>query len=233
MGNRTLIFGTSYVGNYTQLETFALWAKVTRKLNPDTNILVVDSGSPLDLHKAAQENQIQIFHHEDNIGHLNATGKDGWGRAFTTGIQSAFLGEYDWIAALDCDLIFAKPVGPVIEKLARTNIKVAMPIATPFLFTETALCFASVPYLEKIDFIGKYDWQNPPRDQPFNIPEVRCEKIFADDLFVLLLRGYRGHGGSVTWGNWDRCAAYGLDWLHAVPDMGLYRRMLRMNGVDV
>lgn len=234
MANRTLIFGTCYVGTYQALQVIELWAKVTRKLNPDKPIMMFDNASPMNISAALAANDIELYQIGDNIGHLNATGKDGWGRSFSVGVQYAIDAGYDWIVHLDYDLIFAQPVAPTLAQMAKAGVKVAMPIAMPHMFTESALLFASVPYLQEIDFIGKYDWANPPRDgNVYNIPECRCERVFGDDLFLLNLRGYRGHFGGIGWQNFDKIAAYGLTWLHKMQDYSLYGKLLRLNGVEV
>ena len=43
MGNRILIFGTSYVANAAAAFTYRLWAHVLRERNPGAYILAVDT----------------------------------------------------------------------------------------------------------------------------------------------------------------------------------------------
>lgn len=225
---RTLIFGTSYIADYARRNVVDLWARVTAKLNPDTDISLIDSASPI-RPESFLSSRIQIFQFGDNVGHLNITGKDGWGRAFCKGIELAISGGYDYVAHIDSDMLFARSASQIVAKIARTGVKVACPMAHPYLFAETACLFASVPYLKEIDFVKQYDWEHPA-GKP--IPEVRCEQIFGDDLFGLPLKGIRNDGNAVTWLNFDhRAAAYGLDFFTHSADFGLYERFLRLNGI--
>lgn len=234
--NRTLIFATSYVKDFTRRDVVKLWAKVTAKLNPDHDMLLIDSASPVDPREFLGWSDYDsdkpinrvVYRFDDNIGHLSANGRDGWGRAFCKGVQIAIDRGYDYIAHLDSDLIFCKPVEPIIAKLHRSGVKVAMPMSYPYLFTETAVLFVSVPYLKEIDFIARYDWDHPV---PGRIPELRCEDIFGDDLFCLPLRGLRNDGNQVSWQTFDRASFYGMDFLTHSADTGLYDRLLRKNGV--
>lgn len=231
---KTLIFGTSYVGNFARREVVSLWAQLTRRLNPDTDILLIDSASPVDFSAITKENDINVFRFDDNLGHFNITGKDGWGRAFAKGVTYAIEAKYDYVVALDSDLLFVKSVGPIINKMHECGVKVAMPMAYPYAFTETALFFASVPYLHNVNFVAKYDWEHPPPQTKETIPERRVERIFGDDLFCLFLRGYRNHSNSATWQNFEeRTFAYGGEWYHGGADIGLYHRFLRMNKIQL
>lgn len=231
---RILIFGTSYVGDYGRREIVSLWARLTRKLNPDVDMLLIDSASPVDLAPIMKESRINVFQFGDNPGHFNVTGKDGWGRSFCKGVEFAIHQGYDYTVALDTDLLFVKPVTPIIEKMHECGIKVAMPMAYPYAFTETALFFANVDYLREIDFGTKYDWEHPPPQTRETIPERRVERIFGDDLFCLYLRGYRNHANTAKWDNFEeKIYPYGGEWYHGGNDIGLYHRFLRMNKVEL
>lgn len=233
-----LIFSTSYVGDFARRDLVKLWAKVTTKLNPNTDILLIDSASPVDPRQFLEWPEYQdgeiaprrIYRFDDNIGHLNISGQDGWGRAFCKGIQIAIDDGYDFIAHIDSDLIFCKPVRPIVDKMMNIGVNVAMPMSHPYMFTETAVLFVSVPYLKEINFIQKYDWQKPKNGK---LPEIRCEEIFADELFCLPLRGMRNDGNFINWQNFDKSFPYGLDFFTHSSDAGLYDRMLKKNGIQV
>lgn len=229
----TLIFATSYVGDFARRDLVKLWANVTTKLNPGVDILLIDSASPVDPRQFLGWEDYpgdgrSVYRFPDNIGHLNITGNDGWGRAFCKGIEIAIDGGYDFIAHLDSDLIFCKPVTPIVDKLRRSSVKVAMPMGHPYMFTETAVLFASVSYLRDIKFIERYNWSKPKNGK---IPEVQCEEIFADELFCLPLRGMRNDANVITWQNFDRSFPYGLDFFTHSSDADLYERMLKKNGI--
>ena len=79
---RTLIFGTSYIADQTARWVLEQWMRITRKLNPDTDILLIDSASPVHIPAFAGVRHKQFT---ENIGHIWRSGKDGWGRGFCAG----------------------------------------------------------------------------------------------------------------------------------------------------
>lgn len=221
----TLIVGTSYVHGAAAAEVFRMWAELVRKLNQHTDVLVVDSDSPTlvtpvpDIHFAS-------IRFNDNIGHLANGGRDGWGRAFTKGLRLALDGYYDWVVCMDCDMLFARPVSEVINKMVAHGVKCAAPMAIPYQFTETALSFWNVDYLREIDLIGKYDWEHPPADR---LPEQRIDAICADAMFALPLRGFR-NDMRVPADQLPRMFPTGIDWItHA--ELPVLRKFLEMNGL--
>jgi hypothetical protein len=227
MNDRALILGTSYLHGAAAAETFRMWATMTLKLNPGTDILVVDSGSPMEVPYFAPPMKYKLL--EDNIGHLHRGGKDGWGRAFATGITHAIEHEYDWVANIECDILFARPVSEIIDKMARHGVVCAAPMAMPYQFTETGLSFWSVPYLKEHDVIGRYDWQNPPNTTL--LPEQRIDAICAGEMFALPLRGMR-NDMRVNPEQLQRMFPQGIDWL-THSDLPCLRRFMEMNKLEM
>lgn len=225
---KTLIFGTSYVHGAAAAEVFRMWATMTRRLNPDTDVLVVDSCSPTPLPVERWTSQFTAVRFQENIGHLSRGGRDGWGNAFSFGLDHAIAGKYDYVAHIECDLLFARPVAEVIAKMVANGVKAAAPMAIPYQFIETALCFFSVPYLREISLISRYGWQHPP---PHNdpLPEQRIGQICAGELFALPLRGLRNDMG-MNAQQLQQSFPTGIDWItHA--ELPVLRKFVEMNDV--
>ena len=250
---RTLIFGTSYVGDdgaqRYKARMVELWAKLAVHLNPEADILLVDSASKVDLGKLLEPLGFRnyydvqtghflrtpraVFSFPDNIGHLNVNGRDGWGRAFCKGIQIAIAGCYDFACHLDADMIFTLPTQPVFEKMERSGVQVCEAWDTTYAFGETSILFFRPQYMERIKFIERYDW--PSRVAPFMdpsmCPERICDEIWKDDLFTLPFRGLRDDFNRVTVNNIATAFPYGLDFLTHVKDFAVYERFLELKGI--
>lgn len=224
---KTLIVGTSYVHGATALAIFGMWAKLVRQLNPDTDILVVDSKSPTSFAEHLDGRNIELFSFPENIGHLSLNRVDGWGRAFCMGVQTAIDRGYDYMVGMDCDILFAHPVSKILDKMRKYGVRCAIPMAYPYQFTETALSFWDVSYLEEIDFIAKYDWEGAHTDAP---PEHRVDKICQEEMFSLPLRGMR-NDMRVSTQHMRISFLHGIDWItHAeLPHLRLF---LEMNNLE-
>lgn len=220
----TLIVGTSYVHGAAALEVFEIWRALVMRLNPTADLLVIDSASPMSLLGSPGMDVVRL---PDNIGHLFRGGRDGWGRAFSVGVQNAIDMGYDWLVNLDCDLFLARPVEEIIEKMARSGVKCAAPMAIPYQFTETACSFWSVAYLKEIDLVGKYDWDNPP-DSGL-LPEQRIDHICAGEMFALPLKGFR-NDMRITAEQLPRMFPHGIDWIHHA-ELPVLRAFVAMNDV--
>jgi hypothetical protein len=220
---RVLIFGTSYCEGQPARYLFGQWLDLVTRLNPDADILVVDSASP-DLPDTGRAQVLQLG---DNIGHLTKTGRDGWGRAFCAGLQRAVEGGYDWVVHVETDLLLARPAAPTLDRMARSGVKVAAPMAYPHQFIETALMFIAVPFIREADLIRRYDWQSL---KPDDWPEVKLERLVREDLFTLPLRGLRNDLRQITARNMRVVYPNGIDWItHAEP--GVCREFLKVNGL--
>lgn len=223
---RTLIVGTSYLHGAAAAETFRLWAALTMKLNPGTDILVIDSASPME--HSYFPAPLKYLFLEDNIGHLARAGRDGWGRAFAAGVAHAITNEYDYLANIECDILFARPVEEIVTRMVRSGVRCCAPVAHPYQYTETGCSFWSVPYLRDSGLIERYDWEHPPNNGL--LPEQRIDALCADDMFALVLRGIR-NDQRFNADNIQAMFPHGIDWMtHA--DLPVLRRFLEMNGHD-
>lgn len=240
----TLILGTCYVDTEEMEDVVDMWARLVRKLNPECDVLLVDSASPVKLSgflprlgynclcpmptpehlTGTSERVIGFF--PDNIGHLSRGGRDGWGRALSAGIDYAVRQGYTHLAYIDADILLARPVQPILDKMIRTGVKIACPLEPQYLMVENGIIFADVAYLRDSKFIERYDWENPPTDG--RLPENRFEDLVSDELFLLPLRGLRNDFGAITPQNVGRAP----DWItHASSEV--YAAFLKVNGIKL
>jgi len=246
---RILIVGTSYVGSGAQgygERLVTLWAKLAMHLNPGDDILIVDSASPnppavflepigFRRYTGREHRPRTVYEFEHNLGHLNTTGRDGWGRAICKGIELAYMDRYDYIAYMDVDIVFTRPVRPIIEKMARFGVKAACPMDTLYNFLENGLMFLDVAYLEATNFVERYDWPNRGNVAltPQNIPEMIFEQLLEHSIFTLPLRGLRNDLDRVTVNNLAGSFPYGVDYLTHCKDFAVYERLLEMKGITL
>jgi len=243
---KTLIVGTCYIAagtegaqNYSG-RVVRLWLDLAAKLNPDCDILLVDSFSPVDLAEILGfprddiDRPVTVHRFAENIGHLNTTGKDGWGRAFCFSVEYAIERGYDNLAYIDADIIFTLPVTPILEKMDRCGVLAASPPAQNYAFMENGIMFLDVPYLRAIDFVGQYDWPNRTRAQKLDeIPEMVCERILQHDLFYLPIRAYRDANSILTVNNVEHAFPYGMDAITHVRDIRVYEKFIAMKGIEL
>lgn len=218
---KVLIFGTSYVEGQHSRYLFGLWRDLVRKLNPGIDVLVVDSASP-DLPHTGDFAVSQLG---DNIGHLMKTGRDGWGRAFCEGLQRAIDEDYAYAAFIECDVLLAKPVMPIIDRMMNNNVKFCCPMASPYSMIATEIMVMDLDVMW--DFIEKYDWENSPV-MPY--AETRIQEILGYYLWCLPWTGCRNDLGHITAQNMQQKFPAGIDWITHCEDVAVYREFLRLNG---
>lgn len=252
---KILIVATSYLGDTAQKygpRLVTLWARLIDWLNPDCDVVIVDSASPEDPGeflrplgyttvpvKSWTETMFVPRHRTvlrlpDNIGHLNVTGVDGWGRALSCGLRQAIEHRYDYVAYMDVDVLFARPVRQIVDKMHRFGVLAACPMDMRYNFLENGLMFLSVAYLKESDFVGRYDWESRSGQAltPMTIPERAFETLLEDVIFTLPLRGMRNDQDLLTVNNIAFSFPYGgPDYLTHCKDFGLYERFLELNGI--
>jgi hypothetical protein len=230
---KPLLFGTCYVADEVMRDLVITWSRLNRKLNPGLDIMLIDSASPFDPRhflptKAPQHANVIVKRFDDNIGHLSRGGGDGWGRAFSRGIELAIYLGYSHIAYIDADMLFARPVMPILQKMERVGVKIACPFDQHYGFVENGITFADVEYLRQIDFIKKYDWKHSPKPTTHEaLPERRFAKIVEDELFTLPLVGMRNDFDLLTLEN----IVIARDYITHCADPRLYDRFLELNGI--
>jgi hypothetical protein len=230
---RVLITSSCYINSSARADELLLWARLTRMLNLDTEILLVDSCSPFDaralLNKNFSTNINVIARMEDNVGHPT-TGGDGWGRDLCWGIEYAASRAYDWIVFIESDLMFYKPITPIIEKLCRIGCLAAAPISFKYHWIETGLMFLSVPMLLATRFVEQYSWHT--HTPPFGC-EAHVQRILDPEFLALPLRGLRNEEGELTLANHKALFPFGVDYLTHCADFSLYPSFAKLNGIDI
>lgn len=231
---KVLIFGTCYVATPERQKLTSQWAALHRRLNPECDLLLVDSASPIDplenmratggvytgcgyLMKFYDADGIRVQSFTDNIGHLSHDGRDGWGRAFCHGLKYAIEAGYDVVAHVEGDSLFRLPVMSIGEQMERDGIRVAsVPIgygeAQRSTWVETGLMFFEVDYLRKSNFIAGYDWPNRTAKPQ---PEIVIRRMLGEDLVMLPLKAERSDKGEITVDNVTE-----FDWItHCAPEV--------------
>src|SRR5207249_3885983 len=125
---------TTYVDCVDRSNLTGHWLKLHQQLNPDCDVLLVDSQSPLSIaeqfgpfetHVMGRKAKKALHCFPDNIGHLSRRGRDGWGRAFCYGLEAAVAAQYDYVVHIEGDSLLRLPVRPLIEDMVRQGTKVA------------------------------------------------------------------------------------------------------------
>ncbi|MDX8513536.1 methyltransferase domain-containing protein [Mesorhizobium captivum] len=213
---RVLVFGTTYVDTPEKKKLTEQWEALHRHVNDWTvDFAFVDSASPLPF---SDGDMVHKYAFPDNIGHLARGGADGWGRAFSKGLEIAIDGQYDYVVHIEGDSLLKQPVLPIIRRMMAEGIKAAsVPVAgtkrpdgkNETGWAETGLMFFSVEYLWQSKFIENYDWWNR---QPKPYPEQAIFDILGQDLVMLELKAERGDKGQITAEN-----ARTFDWITHCP----------------
>ena len=206
----TLIYGGSYVATAGRAWLVQQWARLTRHLNPGTDIVVYDAASPEFPDLPAD---IEVHRFPDNIGHLaEKPGElpgDGWGRALCSGIERAVADGYDSVAFIETDLLFARPVALPLDEMRGAGKSFAQAITPGRRFRESDLFFADVRWLRDSDFVGRYNWRSMgPVADGHTAPETRLMALTEPVVHVLGYRGTRMNDAKVSDADCRR-----LDWL--------------------
>jgi SAM-dependent methyltransferase len=189
---RILIFGTTFEADAERAELTDLWVKLHRALNPDCDLLLVDSASPYRPGIAQRHPDIPLLSFADNIGHLN-----GWGRAFCKGLHHAIVGDYDWVVHIEGDSLCREPIRPAVEKFAADGIRVIAPPFSPG-WIETGFMFFGVGWLVGHEFIERYDWE---KRSPSAHPEEVIHELVGSDLYLLPWAVLRDDASKLTTDN--------------------------------
>lgn len=220
---RSLIFGTTYCADEAAFVQVQRWSLLHRALNPNCDLLLVDSASPV-FPTTRLDPSIIVTRLSDNIGHLARRGQDGWGRAFCEGLQFAQDGVYDYVAHVEGDSLCRLHLEPIFEEMSSTGKSaLSPPVRGTRLegkgqevhWVETGLMLFSVDWLHAADVVRRYDWRDaePKRRYPLT-PEWWLRRIIGSDLTSWdIVRAARGDCGQITEANVDQ-----YDWItHVEP----------------
>lgn len=214
---KVLVFGTTYVDSNDRVNLTNHWVNVHEKLNPDCDLLLVDSASPMSWES---NERVEIFRFPDNIGHLSRRGRDGWGRAFCRGLQASVDRGYDFVVHIEGDSLFRLPVMPIVQQMIKNRMKASSTIVKGMRkdhdnWVETGLMFFDVNYLRTSNFIQKYDWMNR-QERP--TPEIIIKQILDNDLTIMPWKALRGDKNQINTEN-----VLSLDWVtHCHSDVWVY-----------
>jgi hypothetical protein len=225
--SRTLIFGTTYVDSADRQKLTVQWLFLHRALNPDCDFLLVDSASPLPIIQPSNGPRCEVFQFGDNVGHLSRKGRDGWGRAFTKGLDLAVERGYEFVAHIEGDSLLRLPVRNLVADMVKWGKPVAsIPVSgmeRDFAgWVETGLMAFSVDWVKRNQFTQRYDW---PHREVRPTPEVVVRGIVGDpNLYMLPIKGWRGDKHQITNAN---VVALDLDWVtHCHNDVFCYDRFV-------
>jgi hypothetical protein len=210
---RSLVFGTSYLYDEASADVLRIWQRLATRLNPQSDVAIIDSASPVPVPEYPGVIVVQLG---ENIGHLAKGGRDGWGRAFCTGLQMALECGYKYVAHVETDVVLTASVEPLFVTIMKAQGWQAWP--------ETGIMLFNVEWLRQRDFVGAYDWAHLRPTDPE--PEWRCRDLIGGDLHYLSeLKGRRDEGTVKG----DLPADY--VWLtHST--MGRYEELLLMRGMS-
>lgn len=249
---RILIAGTCYLDTPAKVDTMKLWWNcIRRNVDDRLDVLIVNSASPINpMHFMSDfgfvESRLpdeldtakvppmpgvgrQIISIHENIGRLETTGRDGPQQAFAVCLNAAMAGGYDYIAHIECDMIFTPLIKPIVDRMVRHHISALCPFAHDYSFVETGALFMDVAWLRAKDYFASYDWRSPPQGQ---FHEVWFENWADADLFITTHRGMRNDADRLTVNNMQVAFPWGLDFLSHCKDHELYRRMMEYHGIE-
>jgi hypothetical protein len=189
---KVLIFGTMYLKNEMSCKFVNAWYECWQRYNSQYDFLLIDSNSDekwiqkldmtvqrkiiqsYDIFTISIDKRENIISFPDNIGHLFSTGRDGWGRAFCTGIANGIFNNYDYVVHIESDLLFKGNVSDIVKEMHEKSYPILSTKSWVHEFLETGLMFMSVSFLNNIQFLSKYNWKSLTRkDYPeWIIPNI-------------------------------------------------------------
>jgi len=210
---RILVFGTMYLKNETSCMFVNKWYECWKRYNSQHDFLLIDSNSDekwiqeLNLpiqRKMTEYNDVfslsisereNIISFKDNVGHLFSTGRDGWGRAFCTGIAHAIHNKYDYAVHIESDLLFKGNVSEIVNEMQEKSYPVVSTKSWVRGFLETGLMFMSIPFMNDIRFLSKYNWHALTRDDypEWIIPDI----IGTENIYLKYWIGDRNDFGQI------------------------------------
>lgn len=233
---RTLIFCTNYVDNDERARVFDYWLTIATRDNPRCDVLVVDTPSSrvweIDpkwgfiKHEKGLRAPRMFYRFPDNIGHLNARGRDGWGRAFSYGLWAAVDSGYDYVVHIEGDLLFKPSINVAVKRMRNAGIVVASPPVrgteklSGDALTETGVMFFSTAYLQQSRFIEFYAW---PGRHNKPAPEAVVYRLISNVLRTADWQGLRNDKDEVTVEN---VVQKKLDYITHCKDVRIYDKFM-------
>jgi hypothetical protein len=141
------------------------------------------------------------------------------------GIEQAIAQDYDSVAFIETDLLFARSVAEPIAAMRAAGKHFAQTLTPARGFRESDLFFADVAWLRESRFVERYDWRAArPVCDGHPCPERKLMDLTDGAVHMLGYRGTRMNDSRVSH---EECGR--LDWLtHA--DRREYEAFLRGHG---
>ncbi len=243
---RILVAGSAYIHDEGLRELCKLWSRCVQHLDPNVDIVVIDSVSPFEPAVFLEWPQIDeseehgdigsrplrfVYRFKENIGHLSRGGQDGAGRTFCKSIELGIEGGYDYVAILETDLLLFRSVTDIVGRMQRNGTKICAMPNMQYNFPEFGVCFIDCKWAKEFDLVGKYDWL---KSQPWPIPEIRIMNIVKDYLMLLPEYGVRIDQTGLTAQSLPNAFAYYPPaWLTHAPNLDIYMKGVMMNGIQL
>jgi hypothetical protein len=242
---RILVAGSAYIHNEGLRELCRLWTRVVTHLDPNVDIVIIDSVSPfepavfLEWPCIVEGDGIPpvknpgkwIYRFNDNIGHLSRGGEDGAGRTFCKSIELGIAGGYDYVAIIETDLLFLRSVTDICQRMQRSGTQIVACPNKQYDFPEFGACFIDTKWARDFDLIGKYNWK---KSQPWPIPEIRLMNIVQDYLMLLPIYGMRVDQMPITAVNLANYFPYSPPaWITHAEDFQIYLKAITMNNINL
>lgn len=243
----TLLVGMCWLPTEHARMTLEIWTRLQLALNPDCDILVIDSQSPVDpMHAignfgfvdralAASDEiptglaPLTLVRFPDNVGHLSRGGLNGAGRALCKGIEIGLANGYSFIANVECDMMLGRSISALLARMNKARVRFAAPFDSDYRFLETGIMLWQAEWLRRSNFVARYSWQTPL--PPGVFPEHHAAALGGDDLWYLPLTGLRNDQNRVTTTNYASLFPRGLDYITHVRDIALLHKFMDMNKI--
>lgn len=253
---KILIAGSVHVNNFWKRDLLQYWDACLSQKNLDCDLLLVDSCSPimpehflgwgveshlcddpLEFPKLKTTTKKTIIRMIEDIKHPFYGGGtlDAGSQALALMATYAINQAYDYWVYIEGDALFARPIRPLCDKLARHKIGWASCLDPIYRWVQSEVMFFGVDWLKKANFIERFNWKTPVnRLDRMSFVEARIERTFGDDLFFLPLRGFKNEANQARWDNMQNMIkTHGLDFITHTNDFGLYEKFLQLHGVKV
>ena len=229
---RVLVFGTSYCASQRRLRLLDQWAESLQRIAPGFDHLVIDSNSPVFNTAAfgflsrfgqpqicpAEPTPFAVGHRSivsfpDNVGQLEAGGRDGWGRAFSQGLLCGIAGGYDYVIHVEGDMLTRLDLPKICQTMAERRIDALGAVVPNLGWLEIGLVFLRVDFLRQSRLVERYGWATRTM-RPY--PEIVLGELLGDDLYLRIWRGSKDDTGLLRYRIVD------LHWLTKPKDPMLF-----------
>lgn len=213
--------GTCWLKDDLRVWLCEQWYNAARILDPEADLLLVDCLSPFEI-PVLGRSKLNFIQQETNIGHLESTNCDGWGRTLTVGLEWIMARDYEWGGVWDADVLMTKPMRDIVFYLKRINRRVGSCWCYQHGWLE-GIQYFDVNWLRETKFTERYDWKNVKKPV---FPERHMQKLMSPELFILPLNGIRDDFQQVTPENIWTLFPSGIDYLTHNNNKNVYEKII-------